>query len=88
MMICIGEEILDLGLKAQHIHLFLQMIKRSNNGTVSMSQKDFREATKCKDTETVLKYLNALTEAGLINYIGRTNKVNTYTLNEKYYFYR
>lgn len=86
-MICIQDCVLELGLKAQELHLYMQMIRVSDEtGTVILKQQEFRDLISVQDTRSIVAYLRALESHGLVYYVGRTDRVNTYKLNNKYYF--
>ncbi len=88
MMIVINEDILNMGLRPQVVHLFLQMIKHSEEGVVVASQTSLIDWTQCKDKETNISYVNELLDNGLIVFEGLTERKKTYRLNNKYYFYK
>lgn len=86
-MICIQDCVLELGLKAQELHLYMQMIRVSDEtGTVILKQQEFRDLISVQDTRSIVAYLRALESHGLVYYVGRTDRVNTYKLDNKYYF--
>ncbi|SCI12416.1 Uncharacterised protein [uncultured Clostridium sp.] len=86
-MICIQDSVLELGLRAQELHLYMQMIKVSDEtGTVILKQQEFRDLIDVQDTRSIVAYLRALESHGLVYYVGRTDRVNTYKLNNKFYF--
>ena len=86
-MICIQDKVLDLGLRAQELHLYMQMIKVSDEtGTVILKQQEFRDLIDVQDTRSIVAYLRALESHGLVYYVGRTDRVTTYQLNNKFYF--
>lgn len=88
MMIVINEDILNMGLRPQVVHLFLQMIKHSEEGVVVAPQTSLIDWTQCKDKETNISYVNELLDNGLIVFEGLTERKKTYRLNNKYYFYK
>nr|WP_294572285.1 hypothetical protein [uncultured Romboutsia sp.] len=86
-MICIQDSVLELGLRAQELHLYMQMIKVSDEtGTVILKQQEFRDLIDVQDTRSIVAYLRTLESHGLVYYVGRTDRVNTYKLNNKFYF--
>lgn len=88
MMMVIDENILDMKLRPQVVHLFLQMIHNSEDGLVVASQASLMEWTQCKDKETNISYVNELLENDLISFEGLTDRKKTYRINNKYYFYK
>ena len=89
MALLINEEILNMNLRPQVVHLFLQMIHNSQeDGTVVASQLSLMEWTQCKDKETNISYVNELIANELIMFERLTDRKKTYRLNKKYYFYK
>lgn len=88
MMMVINENILDMKLRPQVVHLFLQMIYNSEDGLVIASQASLMEWAQCKDKETNISYVNELLENDLIAFECLTDRKKTYRLNNKYYFYK
>ena len=88
MMMVINENILDMKLRPQVVHLFLQMIYNSEDGLVVASQSSLMEWTQCKDKETNISYVNELLENDLISFEGLTDRKKTNRINNKYYFYK
>lgn len=88
MALIINETVLDMGLRPQALNLWLQMIYKSEDGVIVLSQKDFMELTNVKDPESNISYREELIKADLIKHIGLTNRKNTYELNNKYYYYK
>lgn len=87
MSICLNEIILtDDKIKAQHLYTFLQLINISEDGIVTISMRDLMSLVKCKDKETVLKYIDILIEAGYIEKLNPINRKSTYKLNRQYYY--
>ena len=85
--ICINNIILnDDKIKAQHLYTFLQLVNIADDeGIVIFTLKDLMQMVKCKDKETVIKYLNVLVENGYMDKLEPTNRKSTYKLNKKYY---
>ena len=44
------------------------------------------ELVKCKDKETVIKYLAVLVDNGYIEKLEPTNRKSTYKLNKKFFY--
>ena len=56
------------------------------SGTVVLKQQEFRDLIDVQDTRSIVAYLRTLESHGLVYYVGRTDRVNTYKLNNKFYF--
>lgn len=87
MTICINDIILnDDNIKSQHLYTFLQLAKISEDYISIFSLKELMELVKCKDKETVIKYLGVLVDNGYIEKLEPTNRKSTYKLNKQFFY--
>lgn len=77
----------DDRLKAQHVYTFLQLVKIANDGGIAIvSGKELMDLVKCKDLETVLKYIKVLIDAEYVTKLEPINRKSAYQLNKYCYW--
>ena len=87
MTICINNDILkDDNIKAQHLYTFWQLVDIAEDDIAIFTLNELMNLVKCKDKETVLKYLGVLVDNGYISKLEPTNRKSTYKLNKQYFY--
>ena len=87
MTICINDKILnDDKIKAQHLYTFLQLAQIAEDYIAVFTLRELMELVKCKDKETVIKYLAVWVDNGYIEKLEPTNRKSTYKLNKQFFY--